>query len=314
MIRVHEADAGTEVDILPTTKSGDMLTFKTDRFSTYAIAYAEPNGVVVPTKVTLNKTQVTLTTKGGTTQLTATVEPDNATNKNVTWESSDTGVATVDENGVVTAVGNGTATITVTTEEGDLTATVTITVDIPSDGGDTPEVQKPASISLNKTKDTLTSKGSTTQLIATVKPDNAVNKKVTWKSSDTSVATVDANGLVTAEANGTAVITAATVEGGLTASATITVKIPSDDNGNGGGSSTDDGNGNNSGGSTDSGNGNGSNNADISSAAVPDSQKESQSVTSPKTGDDFNMALWTTLLIASAAGLIALFGRRKKKS
>ena len=312
IIRVHETDAGTEVDILPTTKSGDELTFKTDRFSTYAIAYAEPNSYVMPAKVTLNPTQATLTSKGATTQLTATIEPSNATNKNVTWASSDTSVATVDANGLVTAVANGTATITVTTEEGGLTATATITVKISSGGGDTPtpnpsEEKKPTSISLNKTKDTLTSKGSTSQLIATVKPDDAANKNVTWKSSDTSVATVDANGLVTAVANGTATITVTTVEGGLTATATITVKISSGDNGNN--DSNDNNNNNNS---SDNNNGNNSNND--SSAVVPDSQKNSQSVTSPKTGDDFNMALWTTLLIASVAGLAALFGRRKKRS
>ena len=316
IIRVHETDAGTEVDILPATKSGDTLTFTTDRFSTYAIAYAEPNSYVMPTKVTLNPTQATLTSKGATTQLTATVEPGNATNKNVTWSSSDTSVATVDANGLVTAVANGTATITVTTEEGGLTATATITVNISSGGGDTPNPseKKPTSISLNKTKDTLTSKGSTSQLIATVKPDDAANKNVTWKSSDTSVATVDANGLVTAVANGTATITATTVEGGLTATATITVKISSGDNGNSdnNNNNNNDNNNNNNNSSSDNNNGNNSNNN--SSATVPDSQKESQSVTSPKTGDDFNMALWTTLLIASVAGLAALFARRKKRS
>ena len=49
VIRVHETDAGTEAQILPTTKSGDTLTFTTDRFSTYAIVYAESGGVVTPT-------------------------------------------------------------------------------------------------------------------------------------------------------------------------------------------------------------------------------------------------------------------------
>lgn len=197
VIRVHETDAGAEVDILPTTRSGDTLTFKTDRFSTYAIAYTEPNGFVVPTNITLNPTQATLTSVGSTTQLTATVAPDNATNKNVTWKSSDTGVATVDANGLVTAVANGTATITATTEEGGLTATATITVNISSG------------------------------------------------------------------------------------------KIE---------------------------NGSDSGNTDSTPAATQGDQEATQSVISPKTGDDFNMALWTTILLVSAAGLLILFGRRKKKS
>ena len=81
------------------------------------------------TGVTLDQTSLTLT-EGDSETLTATVEPSNATNKNVTWSSSDPNVATV-ENGVVTAVGAGTATITVTTEDGGKTATCTVTVERP---------------------------------------------------------------------------------------------------------------------------------------------------------------------------------------
>jgi len=77
--------------------------------------------------VSLDKTSLYMTKTGQTVQLTATVEPANATNKSVTWSSSNTAVATV-ENGVVTAVGNGTAVITVTTEDGGKTATCTVTV------------------------------------------------------------------------------------------------------------------------------------------------------------------------------------------
>lgn len=79
------------------------------------------------TGVTLDKTTAELTV-GETVTLTATVAPDNATNKNVTWSSDNTAVATVDENGKVTAVGEGTATITVTTEDGNFTASCTVTV------------------------------------------------------------------------------------------------------------------------------------------------------------------------------------------
>ena len=84
------------------------------------------------TGVTLSQTELSLT-EGNTAQLTATVKPDDATNKNVTWSSDDTSVATVDATGKVTAVSAGTATITVTTEDGEKTATCTVTVrpDIP---------------------------------------------------------------------------------------------------------------------------------------------------------------------------------------
>ena len=73
--------------------------------------------------IALNHDAKTFTKAGETLQLTATIYPDSATNKTVTWKSSDKTVATVDESGLVTAVGNGTANITATTEDGNYTAT-----------------------------------------------------------------------------------------------------------------------------------------------------------------------------------------------
>ena len=86
------------------------------------------------TGVTLNKTSTSLYV-GDTETLTPTITPDNATNKNLTWSSDDTSVATVDASGLVTAVSAGTATITVTTEDGAKTATCTVTVSRYSSGG-----------------------------------------------------------------------------------------------------------------------------------------------------------------------------------
>ena len=83
-------------------------------------------GESVTSTVTLNKTTLTLT-EGGSETLTATVLPDNVANKNVTWASSDPSVATVDD-GKVTAVKAGTATISVTTADGAMTATCIVTV------------------------------------------------------------------------------------------------------------------------------------------------------------------------------------------
>ncbi len=169
---------------------------------------------ITPTGVSLNKTSATLTSKGATLQLTATVSPTEAEDKTVTWKSSNDNVATVSSSGLVTAVGNGTATITVTTKAGSKTATCAVTVNI-----------VPTGVSLNKTSATLTSKGATVQLTATVSPTEAADKTVTWKSSDDNVATVSSSGLVTAVGNGTATITVTTKTGSKTATCNVTVNI-----------------------------------------------------------------------------------------
>ncbi|HAZ91002.1 MAG TPA: hypothetical protein DCX21_03410, partial [Eubacterium sp.] len=131
---------------------------------------------------------------------------------------SNTSVATVSSSGVVTAVANGTTTITCKTNSGAKTATATITVNIPV---------VPTGVTLNNTSATLTSKGQTVQLSATVAPSTATDKSVTWTSSNTAVATVSSIGVVTAVANGTTTITCKTNSGAKTATATITVSIPS---------------------------------------------------------------------------------------
>ena len=90
----------------------------------------------------------------------------------------------------------------------------------------TPKPVKVSSITLNQTSLTMTSKGQTASLTATVNPGNAANKSITWSSSNSSVATVSANGTVTAVANGTADITATAADGsGVSAKCSVTVKI-----------------------------------------------------------------------------------------
>ena len=146
------------------------------------------------TAVTLSKTEMELLI-GAKEQLTATVSPDNATNKTVVWTSSDNNIATVDENGNVTAVAIGSATITASC--GNVKAECKVTV-LPI------EVE---AVSLNKTEMELLI-GAKEQLTATVSPDNATDKTVVWTSSDSNIATVDENGNVTAVAIGSATITA----------------------------------------------------------------------------------------------------------
>ncbi len=167
------------------------------------------------TGVTLNKTTLTIAV-GNNETLTATISPATASNKNVTWTSSDATVATVDASGKVTGVKNGTATITVTTEDGAKTATCAVTV-----------ITSVTGVTLNKTTLSLEPTGVET-LTATVSPDNATNKNVTWTSSNTGIATVDANGKVTAVAVGTATITVTTADGSKTASCTVTISTDKD--------------------------------------------------------------------------------------
>ena len=353
--------------------SNDHADFADAKFITELADDTTPETVAV-TGVTLDKSTAKLTAKGRTVDLTATVAPENATNKKVTFTTSNEKVATVDANGKVTAAGNGTATITVTTEDGKKTATCEVTVEISTKeytlptGEDTLEVEAedfvlyplngdtekhvhaetaewasggkflnwfeagdkismnfdapeageyevtasyrsgcadisttnnafnwegtnvesgsvdvigetgattthtvtftikvtqagkgvlsfiansskkgpqtdkfvfkkkaetPAptvvavtGVTLDKSTAKLTAKGRTVDLTATVAPENATNKKVTFTTSNEKVATVDANGKVTAAGNGTATITVTTEDGKKTAACEVTVEIP----------------------------------------------------------------------------------------
>ena len=158
--------------------------------------------------------QHTLTVNAGTTaQLVATVSPSNASNKSVTWTSSNNSVATVDYNGVVTAISAGTCTITATARDGSgVSASCAVTV---------PKLV--SGITLNQSTLNM-NVGSTAQLITTVSPSDATNKSVTWSSNNTSVATVNANGLVSAVATGTCTIQATAQDGsGKSGSCAVTV-------------------------------------------------------------------------------------------
>jgi uncharacterized protein YjdB len=173
--------------------------------------------VVNVTGVTVSPTSASLTVNG-TQQLTATIAPSNATNKNVTWSSSNNTVATVSSTGLVTAVAAGSAVITVTTQDGGKTATCNITVTQATPVPVTGVTLSPTSASLVV--------NNTQQLTATIAPSNATNKNVTWSSSSTTVATVSSTGLVTALSAGTAVITVTTQDGAKTATCNITVTLP----------------------------------------------------------------------------------------
>ena len=152
--------------------------------------------------------------KGTTLQLKATFTPSNYSNKNVVWNSSNTSVATVSGTGKVTAKAAGTATITVKTSDGSKSSSCKVTV--------TSDQIKVKSVKMNCSSLNL-SDGTCEDLTATITPKNATNKKVTWSSSNTNVATVDQNGMITTVAPGQAVITVKTSDGGYTATCTVNV-------------------------------------------------------------------------------------------
>ena len=233
--------AELSVNILPATTTNKAVTWKSQN---EAVATVDTNGVVtaiavgettitvttadgsnlsatckvtvVPTpaaSITLNTTAVTLKATE-TATLTTTILPATTTNKAVTWKSDNETIATVDANGVVTAIAVGEANITATTTDGtNLSATCKVTV----------EQTFASSISLDKTTISLKATESET-LKATILPATTTNQAVTWKSDNEAIATVDANGVVTAHEVGVATITATTTDGtNLSASCTVNV-------------------------------------------------------------------------------------------
>ena len=177
------------------------------------VVLSDENGNIPLIDINISESEMTIK-EGESVTLTATCYPNNTTfSKKITWSSSDTNVATVDANGTVTAKSAGTAVITATSENGK-SASCTITVN--------EKLIPITEVRLNKSAETLT-EGDTTTLTATVLPDNTTySKNVSWSSNNEAVATVSADGTVTAKSAGTAVITAIT-ENGKTASCTVTV-------------------------------------------------------------------------------------------
>ena len=167
--------------------------------------YVRSNAIAVD-KIRLNVTNFTIRKKESYT-LSATITPSNASNKTITWTSSNTSIATV-SGGKVTGKKAGTVTITAKTHNGK-TATAKITVIVPASGD-----------KLNKTSANVIFDGSVT-ISATVSPSDASNKSVTWTSSNTSIATVS-GGKVTSKKVGTVTITAK-IHNGKTATAKVTV-------------------------------------------------------------------------------------------
>lgn len=165
------------------------------------------------TGVSLNSDKLELKVGEVASKLIATVEPANATNQNLEWVSSNEDVATVDQEGNVTPVSAGSATVTVKTVDGGFTAACKVTV-----------IQPVTGISLDL-HDTKIVGAGTQQLVATVAPVDA-SQAVVWKSDDESVAKVDQNGLVTAVSKGKANVVVTTADGSLSDTCKVEVSNP----------------------------------------------------------------------------------------
>ena len=189
----------------------DYANVSSTPWNAYKASVSVNQETVAVTGVSLNAEELNLTVGGNPVTLVATVEPENAADKTVAWSSSAENVATV-ENGVVTPLAEGTAIITATA--GDFSAECTVTV----------AAAKVAvtGVALDQHELTLNVKETGT-LKATLVPENATNKALTWSSSAEAVATVE-DGVVTAVAMGTTTITVATEDGGFTDSCTVTVE------------------------------------------------------------------------------------------
>ncbi len=168
---------------------------------------------VKPKSLTVSATAKTVDIGGQVTVKVKSVKPAKAS-KSVTWKSSNKKIATVSSKGVVKGLKKGTVKITATSKANKkVKKTITIKV----------KNIKPAGVNLNKKELTLYEEGKTASLKATLAPAGVYNRGVTWSVSDEEIISVDENGVVTPKKVGSAVVTATTVEGALTADCAVTV-------------------------------------------------------------------------------------------
>lgn len=188
----------------------------TYEFGTHLDGIEPGGGTIVPVTGVIVSPTTSSIEAGQSLNLTASISPSNATDKTVGWNSTNDGIATVDNSGKVVGIAPGSATITVATNDGNYKASAEITVTKKPDVPCTGVTINPKSISLGI--------GQTNSLNVAISPSNATNKSVTWSSDKTSVASVDENGVITGIAPGTAKVTVKTADGGWEDFSTVTVK------------------------------------------------------------------------------------------
>ena len=222
------AEAGEMVEVTAEPAEGYMLKSGTLKYNGIPIkenSFIMPNEDVVitaefekyipVTNIKLNIDKATITT-GSVLKLIGIIEPEEAQNKEIDWSSDNEDIAVVNEEGFVTGIEEGTATITATTRDGGFTASCEVKV--------VEEMIVPVTgIKLDQYEIQFTT-SSCIQLIATVEPLDATNKLVNWSSSDEGIVKVE-DGLVIPVGNGKAIVTATTSEGGFTVSCEVVVDI-----------------------------------------------------------------------------------------
>lgn len=199
-----------------TVDQSGMVTAVNEGSAIIAAKIGNKKATCVVTITTLSVESIILSqeslimSEGERTELTATVIPEAAVILGISWSSSDKTIATVDQNGIITAIKEGTAIITASVGEKEAHCHLTV------------KNIYVESITLDKTSVSL-EKGETTTLIATVNPDNAIDKAVSWATDDESIATVDQNGTLTAVGGGSTIITAKA--GNCEAKCTVNVSV-----------------------------------------------------------------------------------------
>lgn len=174
-------------------------------------------GTIVPvTGISVLPKTISLVTANESAQIVATITPDSASNKAISWTTSNSAIATVSSSGIVTAISNGTATITATTLDGSFTDDCSVSVNIPVvDVPVTGVSLAPTSLTLNE--------GETSTLSTTISPANATDQSVSYSSDNTTIASVSQSGVVTATGAGIATITVTTTDGSFTDTCIVTV-------------------------------------------------------------------------------------------
>jgi uncharacterized protein YjdB/formylglycine-generating enzyme required for sulfatase activity len=231
VVAIPSAPGSATVTAVASGATTITVTTKNGKTATCVVTVRGPDSFEPVTGVGLSDYELEVVV-GLNRMLTAIIEPINATNKNVTWESSDPSKASVEPGtdagtAIVRGVAVGTTTITVTTADGDFTAECEVTV-TPRD----PNAIPATGVTVSPKILNLTVGGPTGNLTATVAPSNATYKGVDWTSNNPTVASVvnnganNSTGIVTAHTAGTAIITALTDDGEWTDSCTVTVTDP----------------------------------------------------------------------------------------
>jgi uncharacterized protein YjdB len=215
----------TTSDFIYPNGKGEILLEVTATASNGAFAYvnvmrmdeysAVSNGFIKVTAIDVLGSDIT--TDKGTSQMSLNFSPLDATEKSVTWSINDATVATIDANGLLTALKNGTVTVQATSNESRSTVLGTKVVSVSG------QIVKVSGITLSG-NDITTDKGTST-ITPTISPANATEQGVTWQVSDLTKASIDENGVLTAKKDGSVTVTATTKEAGSTIFGTITINL-----------------------------------------------------------------------------------------